>query len=621
MKESREQFQLWSRLRSRLIGSTIFVSAILLIFTGRLIYIQLVKGSEYYEKSQRVIRKVTPLIAPRGEMFDRYYESIEKSTPLVTNKTRLDLIAIPSHFPKGELEKTIADLEKALGRPPQSIQSAVTPQKIAHNEEIVLIENISERDHTIIADYYLSFSRFIVRQNSTRVYHYGPAAAHVTGYLGPPTREDLESGVLSYQMIGKNGLEFQYESILHGEDGEVVQVRTARGEIEEQRIFREFIPGNNLILTIDAELQKIAYKSLGDKRGAIVAIRPANGEIVALVSRPSYDPNILVSGETELRSRLISFMRENKSELNRAISAKFPPASTFKPLVALAALEENRSTPSQTYHCPGKFVLKSTYGGHSDAVFYDWDVHGTHDMIGAIATSCSVYFYNLGYEIGPSPIIKYSRYFRLDQKTGIDLPNEITGFVPSPLWKEKEFNQRWFDGDTVNLSIGQGFIETTLLGMINFFAAIANNGVVYTPHLIREIRFAENDQIKATIEPQVLYELPISPVNLGVIKQGIRRVVTTGTARAVFANPALIPIAGKTGTVQTRSADRFANATQHAWFIGYGPFDGPIEDMIVVGVFVERGIGGSVGAAPVARDVFLYWSKLLSEKEAGRKKL
>lgn len=617
-KLSHQQFQFWKRLRARLIVTIVFVLLILSVFIVRLFYLQLQNGDVFYEKSQRVIRKVTPLVAPRGEIFDRYYRGFDQSTPIVTNATRLDLIAIPSHFSRKELFDTVRQLERALGKTSDSLVEKITDQKLQKNDEILLIEGLTQRDHTILADYYISFSKLIIRQNTNRIYHLGESGAHITGYTGPPTRKDLEKGVKPYQQVGKNGLEAEYEPILRGEDGEVIQIQTARGSIEEQKVFREFSPGNNLILTIDSEMQKIAYRSLGEKKGAIVVLKPATGEVLTMVSTPSFDPNVMISGDSGQRKTMLKFMSSERAELNRAISAKFPPASTFKPLVALAALEENRVKPSQTYHCPGKFVLKSSYKGLPDATYYDWGVHGTDNMVEAITESCSVYFYQLGYHIGPSPIIKYSRYFQLDKKTGIDLPAEIEGFVPSPLWKEKQFNQRWFDGDTINLSIGQGFIETTLIGMTNFFAAIANNGIVYRPHLVKEVRFAENDELKEKVEPKVLYELPIARSSLEVIRAGLRGVTTTGTASWVFKNPAIMPVAGKTGTVQTRSAERFASSTQHAWFIGYGPFEGNPEDLIVVGVFVEHGIGGSVGAAPVARDVFLYWSNHLREQKRER---
>lgn len=610
METTQQQFKLWQRLKKRLIAFLIMTVVALFLLGGRVFEIQVLHGEEYYEKSQRVIRKVVPMVSPRGEFFSRYYENRENAEYIVSNTTTLNLIAIPSHFDSpAELRELAAKLEKTFNYPAGQITSNITEVRIRQNQEIVLIENLSQKEHTLLADYYLTFSKFIVQQTTRRHYEKGPMMAHITGYIGPPTRADIKKGIRSYQKVGKNGLEAYYDSILRGEDGEIVQIKTARGEVEEQKVFKNFIPGNNLVLTIDTDLQQAAHRSMKGKRGAMVALHPYSGEILALVSKPDYDPNILISSDQQKRREHLKKIISEKAELNRAISTKYPPASTFKPLVALAALEENRITPGKKYNCDGKFVLESTYKGLPDTTFHDWNTFGWLNMREAIAHSCSVYFYELGYKIGASPIIKYARYFMLDKKTQIDLPGEINGFIPSPLWKQREQNMRWFDGDTVNLSIGQGFIETTLIGMVNLYAALVTGGVVYKPHLVKEIRFAENDQIKNRIEPEVLYELPISKSTLEVIREGMRRVATTGTARWVFRDRNLIPVAGKTGTVQTRSDDRFANYSQHAWFIGYGPFDGAPDKTIVVGVFVEKGRGGSVGAAPVAREVFRVWSK------------
>ncbi|RME90985.1 MAG: penicillin-binding protein 2 [Candidatus Hydrogenedentota bacterium] len=616
MRESAQQFKLWQRLQKRLYIYLTLAFLTMLLLVARLFTIQVLNGEKYYELSQRVIRKVVTLPAPRGEMFDRYYESRTTATRIVSNQATLNLVVVPSHFKKGELFRLTKLLERKLDLPEGELTAKLTPSKIRKNEEIVLIDGLTERQQTILADYYLTFSRFIIRQSTSRFYNFGEAMAHITGYIGPPSKKDIEAGLKSYQKVGKNGLELYYDRILRGEDGEIVQLKTARGNVEEQKVFKNFIPGNNLILTIDSDLQKLAYEHLKERKGAVIAIAPATGEVYVLASSPSYDPNILVSGDAEQRKEHLLKIASEQAELNRAISAKYPPASTFKPLVALAALEEKRASKNTRYFCSGKFVLKSTYKGLPDAEFYCWRKHGWNNLVTAIQNSCSAYFYQLGYHIGSEPIIKYARYFMLNRLSGIDLPGEIAGFIPSPLWKEKKFNQRWFDGDTVNLSIGQGFIQTTLIGMVDFYAALATGGIVYKPHLVKEIRYADNDKIKEKIEPTPLYELPISNSTLKVIKEGLLLVTQKGTARGSFGYKGMPLVMGKTGTVQTRSDDRFANATQHAWFIGIGPLDKPIKKQLVIGVFVERGIGGAVSAAPIAAKLFVLWEKKLK----GQKK-
>lgn len=612
MAQTIQQFQLRQRLDRRVTGLTIFTLAMLGLLVLRLGDLQLLRGEEFFEKSQRVIRRVVALNAPRGELFARNYTSRDKATYIVSNSSAVSLSVIPSHFPrKKELKELVGKLERLLRYPDGTLTQKVADNKYKAHEEIVLIENLKPDQITVIADYYITFSKFIIRPISRRYYNLGPAAAHLTGYIGLPNQREISAGVRSYQYTGKNGLEAQYDTILRGEDGEIVQIKSATGDIEEQKVFRNFVPGNNLILTIDADLQLAAAKAMADKTGGLIAIRPFTGEILAIVSKPDFDPNILIALDNPDRADHIRKVQEEKAELNRAISTKYAPASTYKPLVALAGLEEKRLSKSDSYHCPGKFVLKSSYKGSPDAVFNDWSTHGHNDLVGGLAQSCSVYFYEAGYRMGAEPMIKYSRYFHLGEKSQIDLPNEIAGFVPDGAWKEKTFNTRWFDGDTINLSIGQGFIETTLIGMVGFYSAVATGGTIYKPHLIKQVRFAENDQVKLEMKPVIADQIPLSKSALLAVREGMRAVTTRGTAASVFRVPGIVPVAGKTGTVQTRSGDRFNKASQHAWFIGYGPFDGDPKDIVVIGVLVERGVGGAVGAAPIARDVFVKYSQKL----------
>jgi len=595
---------------SRLLFLVIFISVSFFLLLGRLFVLQVESGDKYLEKSQRVIRKVVTFSAPRGEMFERYFKDREHSKNIVSNSTNLVLVAIPTDFSKNELNEKTTLLEKALNRPTGSLTAKIPADKLHSNEEIILIDKLSPEELTILADYHFIFMNFIIKQNTTRWYNMANAASHVTGYIGLPTPEDIKAGFKSNQWVGKNGLEKQYDDILKGEDGEIVQIKTATGDMEEQKVFKNFIPGNNLVLTLDMELQNLAWASLGEKQGAVVVIKPATGEILAMVSKPDYDPNILISNNNESRNQHLEYIKNQFAEINRSITTKYPPASTFKPLVAVAAMEEKQVPASESYFCPGHFTIKSSYQNLPDSTFHDWAAHGENNIVGALAQSCSVYFYKLGQKIGAQPMIRYAKYFMLDQPTGIDLPGEITGFIPTPAWKEKQFKQRWFDGDTVNLSIGQGFIETTLMGMVNFFSAIATGGVVYKPHMVRQVLYAENDEVKENIQRSVLYELPISATTLTTVQAGLRQVVLSGTASGLFNRAELMPIAGKTGTVQTRS-ERFKNRTQHAWFIGYGPFQGDVEKSIVVGVIVEYGITGSSGAAPVAYDIFNAWTRRL----------
>ncbi len=607
--QNTDRVRLWRKLKKRII---FFISIILICFFViliKIINIQVIEGEKYYEKSQRVIRKVVPIIAPRGEVFDRSYKNRFHTNPIITNKVNLNLALIPSHFKRDNLLTKVRELEDFLQLPVNSLQKKITEQDIKKDNKIVLIRNLTPKQHTILADHYLRFVNFFVDQDLKRYYNMGSKTAHITGYIGPPFKKDiLKYGIKNYQLVGKNGLELQYNSLLKGEDGEMVQIHTARGKVEEQKVFKNFYPGNNLVLTIDAEMQKVAWKAMHKKTGSVLVVKPMTGEILTLLSKPDYDPNILISTNKKLRKEHLKIMRQTRAELNRAITTKYPPASTFKPLVALASLEEERSSSQQKFYCPGKFVLKASYRGFPDTTFFCWKTHKNNDMINAIAYSCNAYFYQLGHQIGSDPIIKYARYFRLNEKSGIDLPFEIPGFIPSPIWKEKHRQQRWFDGDTVNLSVGQGFVETTLIGMVNFYSGIVTNGVIYTPHILKEVRYAENDTIKEVIQPKILNELPISKENINIIKKGLRSVVSNGTGYYAFRYIKDMQIAGKTGTVQLKSAERF-DTEQHAWFVGYGPYNKNSKNTIVVGAIIEKGGSGAASAAPVAASIFSYWAK------------
>lgn len=606
----------WSVEKKRLVTFIVLLALSMLILIVRLFQLQVIQGKQNSGKVERVIRKEVAFLAPRGEIFDRNFTTWENSTPIVKNSIKKSLVVNPKGYEPSELEQRISLIEKVLGYEKSELQARLEAGLKRKKDEITLIDELTPREKSILTDIHLILNRFAMKDQARRHYIYGPVMAHITGYVGPPTREDLRKRIHSNQLVGKNGIEKYYDRQLRGVDGKTFQSIYPGDTPDEYNRDNKFIPGDNLVLSIDAAIQETAWKSLGDKQGAIIVLKPHTGEVLALISKPDYNPNLLLPGNSKARSEHLSYIKRSRAEINRAISTKYPPASTFKPLVALTAMEEKQISSSETHFCPGKFVMKSSYAHLPDTTFHCWDTHHRRNMITAIADSCSVYFYKLGLQIGVEPISRYSHYFQLDQLSQVDLPGEIKGFIPTPKWKEKQFKQRWFDGDTVNLSIGQGFAETTLIGMINFYSAIVTGGVVYKPKIVKEIRYSGNDLIKESFQPEILYELPISQESLRVIRRGLRHVVTRGTARYILGRNYLIPIAGKTGTVQTRSQDRFAHKTQHAWFIGYGPYKGAPKDQIVVGVFVEKGIGGAIGAAPIAHNVFALWTKILKKKSA-----
>lgn len=599
-------------LKKRIYVFLFIILAVFFVLLTRISYLQLVLGKSFYEDSQLVIHQTVNIPASRGEVYDRNYIMARKY-PLISNKIRKTLIAIPAHFEVGELFICVEQLELLFELEYGTLLRKIEKSSTHSYKKIELILNMTNGQVERFADYYLLFSKFILHKEIWRFYNEQSNVAHVTGYIGLPSAKDIQQGAQGDVLVGKNGLELIYNETLSGEDGEILQLKI-QNDSSGQVQLKSVKSGKSLILTIDILLQRAVVKAMQNYQGAVVVLRPKTGEILSLVSTPSYNPNLLLTRNKKKRGEHLRYMNKVEAELNRAIATKFPPASSFKTLVALAALEEGLIDFNKKSVCKGKFILKSQYSGFDDAVFYDWDVHGAMTLKNAIAYSCSSYFYNLGYQIGSEVIIKYARYFHLDQKMGIDLPGEITGVIPSNLWKEKVIGQRWYDGDTINLSIGQGFLETTLLSMTNFYSAIINNGVAYKPHLVKEIyRMGTSDIFLDTIKKEVLYAIPLEKKNLNFIKEALMKTVTDGTAKWPFRRYALKNIAGKTGTVQTKSNNRLDNESQHAWFIGFGPTDKEKFYNIVVGIFIEWGRAGSVPAS-IAAQIFQHWDIRLKEK-------
>ncbi len=611
---SSTEFKLESSFRNRLYFFTGIIVATFLIYTLQLVNLQIVNGSENARKAENFVRRSESILAARGQIYDRNFLTPETSTPLVSNSAALDAVlntSLLKNDPK-RVRSFIEEFCKYLAIPLSYYESDLKEdrliRKIRSREPFVLLEGISRAQLERI-NVFDNLNKYVeLIPSPTRIYNMGPALAHVTGYLGKPSREDIiEKDIKTYQYVGKGGLESLYDSQLRGVDGFRIQKRSAEGNIEEERIVEHAQSGNNIVLTIDRDIQIAAYNALRNTKGTVIAIRPSTGEVLALASNPSFDPNILSGKNRQERIRHYRKVMENQGFLNLATQSKFPPASTYKILVALAALESEHKMdfdPSVEYPCNGKFYLKSTFAGVPDQEFLCWDRrgHGTNNLANAIKKSCSVYFYNLGYRLGSEPILSYSRLFGLDKKSNIDLPGEVPGFVPSYEWKKRTYGTKWFDGDTVNLSIGQGFISTTPIGMTLFYMAIVNNGKVYQPYLVSEIRNPIDNSILQKTEPIVLRDIPLKKSTLEAIKFGLELVTESGTASYVLNKPDLPMIAGKTGTAQTRR--RGASRTNHAWFIGYAPVNAPLEKQILVTVFLEFGVGGAAGAAPVAKEVF-----------------
>lgn len=605
MSRSASEFRLEQQFQTRVYIFTGFMILVGTVLTLQMGNLQLLHGAENRRMAKKFVSRQEFTVAPRGLILDR---TTDPANPLVKNLITTDFVVFPSRFENLEEGKGyIREFCRIMGRNYANYEQYLTPEAwkilVRRNESITLLTRMDTAEHERLGELRMvtEYGSFVT--NHLRYYTMGPAAAHVTGYIGLPSRSELDRGLaLPYQMLGKGGIEARYDSDLRGTDG----VRIRHRFVDEEEQLAESEQGNSLVLTIDRRAQAAAYNSLKNsgRRGAVVAMRPSTGEILALVSYPAFDPNILSSGSADQRSRHTKTVQDYEGFLNLAIQAKFPPGSTFKPLVAIAALEnsaENHVTEDTSFHCAGSWLLPSSVAGVPPARFNCWNAgHGTNNLIGAIAQSCTVYFYQLGYKIGPNAMIHFAKATGLDKKTGVDLPGEIQGFVPDQRWKQITWSSRWYDGDTVNLAIGQGFLEVTPIELAVLYSAMANRGKIYRPYLIKEVRDPVSNRVLRQVRPDLIHEVPISQKSLDIVQEGMRAVVSRGTAQHLN-RPDYPPIAGKTGTVQTRSRIKAAN---HAWFASFAPYGAPIEEQIVVVVFVEFGMGGSAAAAPIAGDVF-----------------
>jgi penicillin-binding protein 2 len=448
----------------------------------------------------------------------------------------------------------------------------------------------------------------------------GESAFHLIGHTGSATNKEVsqENNIVLGQTIGKTGLEYQYDNYLRGESGAIAYQRNAQGDPIEPEQQKPSLIGKTLTLTIDADLQKKIYEVLNNftaarQSGAIgIAIQPQTGEVLALASVPGIDPNKLVSGisSADLQRALNS---PRMPFFNRAVSGEYSPGSTIKPFIALAALQNSLIDPERKIDdTEGKITVPNPYFEDKPYVFRDWKAHGFVNMVEAIGNSCNTYFFTIGggYEnqpgLGVEKIISALKSFGWGIKTEIDLPDEKSGFLPTPDWKEKNKNEIWRIGDTYNLSIGQGYIRTTPIQLISSLSAFANQGSMMRPFIVSEITDSYTNTLILKQNPAVTKSFEVSPEQLSIIKEGMRYTVAYGSAQRLADLP--FKVAGKTGSIQTSSDLEKTNAL----FVSFAPYENP---QIALLVFVESGGGGGATAVPLSREILdWYWQNRLAPK-------
>jgi penicillin-binding protein 2 len=580
------------------------IGVLAILFLGLLIrafYLQVLKTSYYQDlASGNKLRKI--YIAPsRGLILDRHGKRLAYNIP----SFNLVVVAIDLPASIDERKKIYEIFKKELNIDVSKEIEKAYELKI--QDELIFPLDIKETEALIFKEKYASAKGFSIEEREKRKYESN--ISHILGYLGKINEDEWEeykkNNYLLFEWVGKSGLEKEYESELRGIPGAKEVEVDALGKIKKSLARIEPKSGNNLKLTIDYELQKKAKEALikkleekNLKKGAVVILDPRNGEVLSLVSLPDYDNNLFLNPSSDLEKILSS---EEQPLFDRAISGNYPSGSVIKPVIASAGLEEKIIDSLTTFECRGELEVKNQYNPSIVYKFKDNAIHGLTNVYKAIAKSCNVFFYILGggygniRGLGVERIVKYLNIFGIGKKTGIDLPEEAEGFVPTPEWKEKVKKEVWYLGDTYHLSIGQGDLLVTPLQVASYTMAIANKGFLYKPHLVSEI-LDNSFKVKKKIKEE--YEkLPISERNLEIVREAMRQAVEWGTANQL--KTLKVSSAGKTGTAEDPQGKE-----PYGWFTAFAPYENP---EIVVTVMIEHGGEGYYSAEPVAKEILEFW--------------
>ena len=598
-----------------------------MIILSRLWYLQIYKGSEFYEYSLKNLLRKEVVKAPRGMMFSR------KNELLVNNVPRFDAVVIPQYVK--DREKTLKKLAIILGMTASKIKKIMKKNTSqARYLPIIIKKNISHREVAVIETESRNMPGVRVVTFISREYRDKNVGGHLLGYISeisehqlPKYRRRDNYDYRRGDYIGHAGLEEQLDLVLRGRDGYEFMEVDALGRMKKKFSStgllgivgnKKSIPGNNIKLSIDRDLQHSAHKALVGKVGSAVAVDVNTGEILTMVSRPGFDPSRFSrSLSQEYWDGLIK--NSNNPLRDRTIQEHYSPGSTFKVITAIAALEEGIINEKTEVQCPGFFRL-------GRRKFHCWKRfgHGKVDLIKSLRESCDVYFYKIGTQIDIDVLAKYARMFGLGNKTGIGLPRETTGLIPTREWKKKRDGQNWVRGETLSCVIGQSFVLTTPIQLAMLYAVIANKGTLHKPYVVKEI-FSNVGEIKKKEKPQVISNIKISKKTWALIEKGLFEVVNHDKGTAWWFRGQGIQMAGKTGTSQvvSFSADNiFAKCEEreyelrhHALFSAYAPIHDP---KIAVAVVVEHGCHGSSAAAPVARDIITTYMKKYMPEEHSR---
>jgi penicillin-binding protein 2 len=617
MSEFRTPDQEIVHFRARLLVAVGFILVCFGLLVARFVHLQVVRYEYYHTRAEENRIALAPVVPNRGTIVDR------NGVVLARNYAAFTLEITPAKV--ADLEATIEALGQVVdiqAKDRRRFKKLLDESK--NFESVPIRTRLTDEEVARFVGQRYRFPGVEVQARLFRDYPLGETGSHLLGYIGRINERDQQKieergDTANYRgtdYMGKSGLELSYEAELHGVTGfEQVEVDSGGRAI---RILNRTpaLPGNNLMLTVDIELQKVVEAAFGDRRGALVAIEPSTGGILALVSKPTFDPNLFVDGIATADWKALNESPDHPL-INRAIYSAYPPGSTYKPFMALAALESGKRTPGQVISDPGYF----NFGGHH---FRDDKKggHGMVDMYKSVVHSCDTYYYMLANDLGIDGIARFMGPLGFGSRTGVDIEGESEGILPSPEWKKRRFRkpeqQKWYAGETISIGIGQGYNAFTPIQLAQATATVANDGVVFRPHLVKYVTSSVTGN-RREIEPRPIRDLGYKPSHLQTVKQAMVGVNREGTGARAFRG-APYESAGKTGTAQVfslKGAEYRASAIHerlrdHALFIAFAPVDKP---RIALAVLVENGGFGATSAAPIARLVLDYY--LAGNKPAG----
>ncbi len=563
----------------------------MIILCMRLFDLQILKGEDMKRLSEQNRVRIKKILAPRGTVFDR------KGKILANTRPSFNLYIIPEDI--RDFNQTVDGLVDLLDLERDDVLERLKEARDFPSSFPVKIESDMTMDQVAKVEankFYLP--GVTIQIEPKRNYAHGETLAHVLGYVSEISGEELKTkeykGYSPGDYIGKFGLERMYEKYLRGVDGEKrVEVDASGKEVRVLDV-KEPVSGNSLYLNIDLDIQATIEKALENKKGGVVISDPRSGGVLALASRPAFDPNKLSSGVTKEYWKTIAMDKLHPLQ-NRATQGRFPPGSTFKIVLALQALEKGAINENTSFGCKGGFF----YGNR---VFRCWQKkgHGSVAVHRGIVESCDVFFYNVGLKLGVDSIHEMAAAIGLTKATGIDLPGEKVGVVPSTEWKKRNFGEKWYEGETVSVSIGQGAVWLTPIGLMQLAAFVGNEGVTFKPRIVNRIVSPEGKVLKQ-FEPVMNANVKLSKRSIAIVKEAMKGVVNEprGTAYTSGRLSAVL-MSGKTGTAQTIAMEKGVGKGDHAWFIAYAPSDTP---SIAMGILVEHGGHGGSASAPIAKAV------------------